>query len=90
MGGALTAISLFLGAGLGLTVCLPGFFRTGLAGRLAFAYPLGVAWIGLFLYAASHFARVPLGGPLVFLAALLPPLGGSRNGPPFADPAEMA
>jgi hypothetical protein len=72
MGGALTAISLFLGAGLGLTVCLPGFARTGLAGRLAFAYPLGVAWIGLFLYAASHFARASLDGPLVFLAALLP------------------
>jgi hypothetical protein len=72
LAGALTAVSLFLGAGLGLTVCLPGFARTRLAVRLAFAYVLGVAWIGLFLYAASHFAHVPLDGPLVFLAAFLP------------------
>ncbi|PYQ66544.1 MAG: hypothetical protein DMF53_03400 [Acidobacteria bacterium] len=71
--GALAAVSLFLGAGLGLTLCLPGFAKTGLAGRLGFAWLLGVAWIGLFLYAASHFAHVPLDGPLVFLAAF-PPL----------------
>jgi hypothetical protein len=74
--GALLAVSLFLGAGLGLTLCLPGFARTGLAVRLGFAYILGVAWIGLFLYAASHFARVPLDGPLVFLAAFLPLAAG--------------
>ena len=71
--GALAAVSLFLGTGLGLTLCLPGFAKTGLAGRLGFAWLLGVAWIGLFLYAASHFAHVPLDGPLVFLAAF-PPL----------------
>ena len=74
--GALVAISLFLGAGLGLTLCLPGFARTGLAGRLGFAWVLGVAWIGLFLYAASHFARMRLDGPLVFLAAFLPLAAG--------------
>ena len=74
--GALLAISLFLGAGLGLTLCLPGFARTGLAGRLGFAYVLGVAWIGLFLYAASHFAGARLDGPLVFLAAFLPLAAG--------------
>lgn len=70
--GAIVAISLFLGAGLGLTVCLPGFAKTGLAGRLAFAYLLGVAWIGLFLYLASHFGRVPMDGPLVFIASFIP------------------
>lgn len=74
--GALVAIALFLGAGLGLTLCLPGFARTGLAGRLGFAWVLGVAWIGLFLYAASHFARALLDGPLVFLAAFLPLAAG--------------
>jgi hypothetical protein len=74
--GALVAISLFLGAGLGLTLCLPGFARTGLAGRLGFAWVLGVAWIGLFLYAASHFGRMRLDGPLVFLAAFLPLAAG--------------
>ncbi|HEY3566429.1 MAG TPA: hypothetical protein VGP73_00750 [Thermoanaerobaculia bacterium] len=73
---ALTAVSLFLGAGLGLTLCLPGLARTGLAGRLGFAWPLGVAWTGLFLYAASHFARLPLDGPLVYLAAFLPLAAG--------------
>ncbi|MFL6236510.1 MAG: hypothetical protein ACJ76N_25495, partial [Thermoanaerobaculia bacterium] len=72
-GGALAAVALFLGAGLGLTLCLPGFAKTGLAGRLGFAWVLGVAWTGLFLYAASHFARARLDGPLVFLAAF-PPL----------------
>ncbi|HEY2291910.1 MAG TPA: hypothetical protein VGM86_14510 [Thermoanaerobaculia bacterium] len=71
--GALAAASLFLGAGLGLTLCLPGFATAGLAGRLGFAWLLGVAWIGLFLYAASHVAHLPLDGPLVFLAAF-PPL----------------
>jgi hypothetical protein len=75
--GALVAIALFLGAGLGLTLCLPGFTKTGLAGRLAFAYLLGVAWIGLFLYIASHFGRVPIDGPLVFLAAFLPLAAGA-------------
>ncbi len=74
--GALVAVSLFLGAGLGLTLCLPGFARTGLAGRLGFAWILGVAWIGLFLYAASHVARARLDGPLVFLAAFLPLAAG--------------
>ncbi len=74
--GALVAVALFLGAGLGLTLCLPGFARTGLAGRLGFAWILGVAWIGLFLYAASHFARALLDGPLVFLAAFLPLAAG--------------
>ncbi|HEY4590300.1 MAG TPA: hypothetical protein VII86_13820 [Thermoanaerobaculia bacterium] len=74
--GALAAVSLFLGAGLGLTLCLPGLARTGLAGRLGFAWLLGVAWIGLFLYAASHFARARLDGPLVFLAAFLPLAAG--------------
>jgi len=77
---AFAAVSLFLGAGLGLTLCLPGFARTGLAGRLGFAWVLGVAWIGLFLYAASHFARVPLDGPLVFLAAFLPLASGLAAG----------
>jgi hypothetical protein len=75
-GEALIAVALFLGAGLGLTVCLPGFAKTGLAGRLAFAWVLGVAWIGLFLYTASHFARARLDGPLVFLAAFLPLAAG--------------
>jgi hypothetical protein len=73
---SLAAVALFLGTGLGLTLCLPGFAKTGLAGRLGFAYVLGVAWIGLFLYAASHFALVPLDGPLVFLAAALPLAAG--------------
>jgi hypothetical protein len=76
IGGALTAVALFLGAGLGLTLCLPGFAKTGLAGRLGFAWVLGVAWSGLFLYAASHFARASLDGPLVFLAAFLPLAAG--------------
>src|SRR3954451_14240197 len=76
LAGAFIAVSLFLGAGLGLTLCLPGFARTGLAGRLGFAWLLGVAWIGLFLYAASHFAHLPLDGPLVFLAAFLPLAAG--------------
>src|SRR3954454_6838932 len=70
--GALAAVSLFLGAGLGLTLCLPGFAKTGLAGRLGFAWLLGVAWIGLFLSAASLFVHIPLDVPLVFLAAFLP------------------
>jgi hypothetical protein len=76
IGGALTAVALFLGAGLGLTLCLPGFAKIGLAGRLGFAWVLGVAWSGLFLYAASHFARARLDGPLVFLAAFLPLTAG--------------
>ncbi len=75
--GALIAISLFLGSGLGLTVCLPGFARTGLVRRLAFAYLLGVSWIGLVLYLASHFGGVPIDGPLVFIAAFIPLLAGS-------------
>ncbi|HEV8582254.1 MAG TPA: hypothetical protein VGX68_24550 [Thermoanaerobaculia bacterium] len=75
--GALAAIALFLGPGLGLTVCLPGFAKTGLARRLAFAYLLGVAWIGLFLYAASHFGGMPIGAPLVFLAAFIPLSAGA-------------
>src|SRR4051812_6762939 len=74
--GALAAVALFLGAGLGLTLCLPGLAKTGLAGRLGFAWLLGVAWIGLFLYAASHFGHAPLDGPLVFLAAFLPLAAG--------------
>ena len=76
---AFVALSLFLGPGLGLTVCLPGFagLKTGLAGRLAFAYLLGVAWIGLFLYTASHFGRVPIDGPLVFIAAFIPLTAGA-------------
>src|SRR6185295_19561979 len=76
-GSALIAIALFLGAGLGLTVCLPGFTRIGLARRLSFAYLLGVLWIGLFLYFASHFGGVPIDGPLVFLAAFIPLLAGA-------------
>jgi len=75
--GALLAISLFLGAGIGLTVCLPGFARAGLARRLVFAYLLGVSWIGLFLYLASHFGGMPIDGPLVFLAAFVPLLAGA-------------
>ncbi len=75
--GALVAISLFLGAGLGLTLCLPGFAKTGLARRLAFAYLLGVSWVGLFLYATSHFGRVPIDGPLVFIAAFIPLSAGA-------------
>lgn len=75
--GALVAIALFLGTGLGLTFCLPGFTRIGLARRLAFAYLLGVSWIGLFLYTSSHFGGVPIDGPLVFLAAFIPLLAGS-------------
>jgi hypothetical protein len=75
--GALVAIALFLGAGLGLTLCLPGFAKTGLTGRLAFGYLLGVAWIGLFLYIASHFGRVPIDGPLVFIAAFVPLTAGA-------------
>jgi hypothetical protein len=76
LAGALAAVALFLGAGLGLTLCLRGLERTGLAGRLAFAWLLGVAWIGLFLYTASHFAHAFLDGPLVFLAAALPLAAG--------------
>jgi hypothetical protein len=75
--GALDAISLFLGAGLGLTLCLPGIPRMSLAGRLAFAYLLGVAWIGLFLYLASHFGGVTIDGPLVFIAAFVPLAAGA-------------
>lgn len=75
--GALVAIALFLGAGLGLTVCLPGFARTGLARRLAFTYLLGVSWIGLVLYTASHFGGAPLDARLVFLAAFLPLSAGA-------------
>lgn len=75
--GAIVAIALFLGAGLGLTACLPGFTKTNLAGRLAFAYLLGVAWIGLFLYGASHVGHVSIGRPLVFLAAFIPLVAGT-------------
>jgi hypothetical protein len=75
--GALAAIALFLGAGLGLTLCLPGLSRVGLASRLAFAYLLGVAWIGLFLYLASHFGGVTIDGPLVFIAAFIPLAAGA-------------
>src|SRR5262245_33532527 len=75
--GALAAIALFLGAGLGLTLCLPRLPRMGLASRLAFAYLLGLAWIGLFLYLASHFGGVRIDEPLVFIAAFLPLAAGA-------------
>jgi len=72
----IASIALFFGTGLGLTLCFPGFEKSSLAGRAGFAYLLGVAWIGLFLYTASHFGRARLDGPLVFLAAFLPMAAG--------------
>lgn len=77
MAGALIAIALFLGAGLGWTLCLPEFAKTGLARRLAFAYLLGVSWIGLFLYIASHFGGMAVDAPLVFLAVFIPLAAGA-------------
>jgi hypothetical protein len=70
--GALVAVALFLGCGLGLTLCLPGFAKMGLAARLALAYLLGVSWIGLVLYLVSHVTGIPVDGSLVFTAALIP------------------
>jgi hypothetical protein len=74
--GAVAAIALFFGAGLGLSLYLPGLEKMSLAGRAGLAYLLGVAWIGLFLYAASHFVRARLDSPLVFLATFLPMAAG--------------
>jgi len=74
---AVGAVVLFLGAGIGWTVCLPGFAKSGVVRRLAFAYLLGVAWIGLFLYTASHFGGLPIDASLVFLGALLPLSAGA-------------
>ena len=66
------AMGLYLGAGLGITSFVPLLRSGSRAVRLAWAYLLGVAWMGSGAYACSHVLHLTLGRKLFVTLAVLP------------------
>ena len=74
--GGLLAVALFAAAGLGLAELVPALRRLPIVRRLAYAYLLGVCWLGSGLYAGSHLFGLPLRTPSVLALAAVPILLG--------------
>jgi hypothetical protein len=72
----LGAVALFAAAGWGISALSPALRRLPLPRRLGYAYLLGLAAVAGSLYALSHWAGVPLGGPAAWAAAAIPALLG--------------
>ncbi|HEX5760570.1 MAG TPA: hypothetical protein VF121_15395 [Thermoanaerobaculia bacterium] len=73
----LLGVALFAAAGAGLAELAPALRRLPLPRRLAYAYLLGVCWVGGALYAASHLFALPLRRPAILALAAAPILGGA-------------
>ena len=66
------AMGLYLGAGMGITAFVPLLRSGARAVRFAWAFLLGVAWMGSGAYACSHVLHFTLGRKLFVALALLP------------------